>query len=227
MSLLLGQNAFIELNENELTSFFRIMLSPLVSVPVTPSTCLGLDASAVTLSGNSPFNAEYFAKMLKAGVRLVLISSCLPEDHEATLERLAGFELPSHFVRFLPPIEEANRLCHYREELGWYRSYLWYKTVIAEQQGVTHYVDHEQQALDLFRRFLPKVECHYMWELCERVDTVHAPPITSPRKNVSETPRAMTDYPPYNPKIVHAGAQGMIQGVVCDLTTDPPTYTIG
>jgi len=203
------------------------MLPPLATIPISSSTCLGLDGSAITLGNVEAYNADQFSQISTARGRLVVIAACLPEDHEATLFRIAGCGFPVGTVRFLPPIAEVNRLCPYQEELGWYRSYLWYKTVIAEQEGVTHYVDYDPQALDLFTRFLPKVEYHYMWELRERDDTVQASQSIPPPQNVKDTAPIKTEYPPYNPNIVCVGAQGMTKGIMCDFTTDPPTYTIG
>jgi hypothetical protein len=203
------------------------MLPPLATIPISSSTCLGLDGSAITLGNVAAYNADQFSQISSAGGRLVVIAACQPDDHKATSERVAECGFLVHAVRFLPSIAEVNCLCPYQEELGWYRSYLWHKTLIADKEGVTHYVDYDPQTLDLFRRFLPNVECHYMWELCERDDTVHVSQSTHPPLNVSDTAPIKTEYPPYNPKIVYAGAQGIIKGVTCDFTTDPPTYTIG
>ena len=143
------------------------MLPPLAEIPISATTCLGLDMD-LTITSAPDFFANVAAEVLASGGRAVIIVDRPPDAQEHTLAQLAEWGFKTDGIHFLPPIEEAVAACPYRHELGWYGSYLWHKARIADQAGVTCYVDDDSLVRRLFERFLPHVECHYPFELYAR-----------------------------------------------------------
>ena len=143
------------------------MLPPLAEIPISSLTCLGLDMD-LTITSAPDFFANVAAKVMSHGGRVVIIVDRPPDAQEHTLAQLAEWGFKTDGIHFLPPIEEAVSACPYRHELGWYGSYLWHKARIADQAGVTYYVDDDSLVRRLFARFLPHVECHYPFELYAR-----------------------------------------------------------
>jgi hypothetical protein len=178
------------------------MLEPISEIPVSPSTCLGLDL-VTTVTADPAFFSAIAAKVKQGGGRVIVIVSRPNEERTSTVQELARYGLQYDDVVFLPPIEEAVKVCPYREALGHYGSYLWHKVHCAELAGVTHYVGQQPLVMDLFRRFLPSVATHYPRELY-------------PRDAFEPIPALVT----------YVGAQGVIDTIECDLSTTPPTYRI-
>lgn len=143
------------------------MLSLLAAIPLSPTTCLGLDM-VLTITSDPHFFSALAAKVKKDGGRVIVIVSRPPEERANTLQELGRYGLQHDDVVFMPPIEAAVQACPHREELGHYGSYLWNKIHIAELSGVTHFVGAEPLVRDLFRRFLPSVVAHYPRDLYSR-----------------------------------------------------------
>jgi hypothetical protein len=183
------------------------MLEPISEIPVSSSTCLGLDL-VLTITEAPTFFSDMAAKVKRAGGRVIVIVSRPAEERVRTVQELARYGLQYDDVVFVPPIEEAVQACPYREELGHYGSYLWHKVHIAELTGVTHYVGQEPLVKDLFRRFLPNVVTHYPRELFPR----------------ELYPRDVFD--PVPAGVFYVGAQGVIDTIECDFSTTPPTYRL-
>jgi hypothetical protein len=181
---------------------FVAVLKPFAEVPISSSTCLALDM-VLTITADPAFYSAIAAQLKQSGGRLIVIVSRPSEERSSTVQELARYGLQYDEVIFLPPIEEAVRECPYRDELGYYGSYLWNKVHIAELAGVTHYVGQDPLVRDLFRRFLPGVTVHYPRELYPR-----------------------DAFDPVPSKIAFAGAQGIIDTIEVDFSTDPPTYRL-
>jgi hypothetical protein len=147
------------------------MLSPLAEIPISSSTCLGLDM-VLTITSDPPFFSALAQKVKKGGGRVIVIVSRPPEERANTLQELGKYGLQYDDVVFMPPIEEAVESCPHRDELRHYGSYLWHKVHIAELSGVTHFVGAEALVRDLFRRFLPSVVAHYPRDLYPREPSV-------------------------------------------------------
>jgi hypothetical protein len=185
-------------------------------IPLLPSTCLGLDEFWV-IRVNPAFFAALAAKVKESGGRVVVIVQRQPAEHAGVLPELEGYGLRYDAIGFIPNWLEALEACPYPDAMCPIGRYLWHKVRIAEENGVTHYVDDDAEVRNLFRVLLPNVALYDPRELCswDRPAFLKA--------NVS----------PYNPPPVvvpthvYAQAQGMIQGVECDLSTTPPTYTVG
>ena len=178
------------------------MLEPISEIPVSSSTCLGLDL-VLTITEAPSFFSAMAAKVKRAGGRVIVIVSRSAEERVSTVQELARYGLQYDDVVFLPPIEEAVRACPCREELGHYGSYLWHKVHIAELTGVTHYVSQDPLVRDLFRRFLPNVAAHYPRELYPR-----------------------DAFDPNPGRVTYVGAQGVIDTIECNFSTVPPTYRL-
>ena len=143
------------------------MLPPLAETPISSTTCLGLDMD-LTITSDPKLFANVAAKVIASGGRVVIIVDRPPDAQEHTLAQLAEWGFGTDGIHFLPPIDQAVAACQHRHELGWYGSYLWHKVRIAEEAGVTYYVDDDSLVRRLFGRFLPHVECHYPSELSAR-----------------------------------------------------------
>ena len=133
------------------------MGKPLVEIPASASTCLGLDMyDAIT--HQPEFFATIAARVKEKGGRVVVTVDQPDQEHEVAVELLARFDLPYDDIFFLPADEyEAVKECPYRDELEYYACYIWHKVRFAEQVGVTHFVDDGYFPAILFRRFLPNI----------------------------------------------------------------------
>ncbi len=116
--------------------------------------------------GRYPFFFKALAAKVKENrSRLIIIACCTPSEQTITVEKLRNSGIPNDGVYFLPAwdVEDENvaKECPYRNELGDYGGWFWLKARIAEQQGVTHFVDEGAQLWTIFRRFLPGVIVHH------------------------------------------------------------------
>jgi hypothetical protein len=177
-------------------------MAPLAEIPISSSTCLGLDM-VLTITSDPPFFSALAGKVKKAGGRVIVIVSRPSEERENTLQELGKYGLQYDDLVFLPPIEAAVQACPHRQELGHYGSYLWNKVHIADLSGVTHFVGAESLVRGLFARFLPNVVAHYPRDLY-------------PREAFDPTADLVTT----------VSAQGVIATIECDLSTTPPTYRV-
>jgi hypothetical protein len=143
------------------------MLPPLAEIPISSTTCLGLDMD-LTITSDPTMFANVATEVLGSRGRVIIIIDRPPDAQEHTLAQLAEWGFKTDCIHFLPPIDEAVAACPYRHELGWYGSYLWHKVRIAEGAGVTYYVDDDSLVRELFRRFLPHVEYHHPFEFQTR-----------------------------------------------------------
>jgi hypothetical protein len=192
------------------------MSNPYSEIPLLPSTCLGLDEFWV-IRVNPAFFAALAAKVKENGGRVVVIVQRQPAEHAGVLPELEGYGLRYDAIGFLPNWLEALDACPYPDAMRDIARYLWHKVRIAEEHGVTHYVDDCVEVRNLFRALLPNVALYDPRELC-----------------VWDRPAFLkSQIPPYIPPpeliptLVYAQPQGMTQWVECDLSTTPPTYKIG
>jgi hypothetical protein len=197
------------------------ILNPIAETPFLPSTCLGLEM-VLTITSDPPFFAALAAQVKAKGGRVIVIVSRPDDERASTMQELARCALPYDDVIFLPPVDEAVRVCPHREELGHYGSYLWHKVHIAELAGITHYVGQDPLVRNLFRRFLPGVTFHYPKEFYPRGAFDSAPGSPLPRKE--DHPCEVSDRIPS--WITYAGAQGIIDTIEVDFSSDPPTYRV-
>jgi hypothetical protein len=140
----------------------------------------------------------------EAGGQVIVIAARSYDNYFHTLDELAKYKLPYDSIFCLPDIEEAVKTCPHRGTLGYYPSYLWHKVQLAQQGGVTHYVDDEAAVHDLFRQFLPNVVKFYPWELY--------PPKPPIPEVVDSTPAAelVAQYLPQTPGYYPLAAPGII-----------------
>lgn len=144
-------------------------------IPLSPSTCLGLDMEEA--ANRYPlFFTALATKVKDSGGRVVVIAGVAPEKQEAVAERLSKIGLQHDGVFYMPKwdvdYEDIARECPHREELGAYGSWFWLKVHIAEQTGVTHFVDDGAQLWTIFRRFLPNVVVYRPTELSMQISSV-------------------------------------------------------
>jgi len=185
-------------------------------IPLSPSTCLGLD-EFWTIRVNPAYFAGLAAKVKENGGRVVVIVQRQPAEHAGVLPELEGYGLRYDAIGFLPNWLEALDACPYPDAMCPIGRYLWHKVRIAEENGVTHYVDDDAEVRNLFRVLLPNVALYDPRELCSWDRSAflksHYPAPSPP--------------PELIPTLVYAQPQGMTQGVECDLSTTPPTYKVG
>ena len=136
----------------------------------------------LTITSDPPFFAAVAAKVRHSGGRVIVIVSRSTDERASTAQELAKYGLEYDDLIFLPPIEQAVEACPHKEELGYYRSYLWHKVHIAEQAGATHFVGQEPLVIELFRRFLPNVTVRYPRDLYPRAASVPIDKPSSPRE---------------------------------------------
>jgi hypothetical protein len=129
-------------------------------IPLSPSTCLGLDMEEA-VNRYPLFFAALATKVKKSGGRVVVIAATIPSQHAAMVAKLEKLSLPNDGVFLVPPWdvddEEIGKECPYWQELEAYGSWFWLKAHIAEQTGVTHFVDEGAQLWRVFSMFVPNV----------------------------------------------------------------------
>ena len=107
---------------------------------------------------------------------MIVIAPRLPGEYAATVEELAKLGLPNDGVYLVSPWDaqdyEIGKECPYWQELGAYGSWFWLKVRIAEQFGVTHFVDEGAQLWTIFNRFLPSVIVHRPTDLNLKINAV-------------------------------------------------------
>lgn len=189
------------------------MLPPLAEIPISSTTCLGLDMD-LTITSDPDFFASIAAEVRKSGGRVVIIVDRPPDAQEHTLAQLTEWGFKPDVIRFLPPIDEAAPACPYRDELGWYGSYLWHKVRIADEAGVTYYVDDDSLVRRLVRRFLPQVACHYPFELYAREESA---PDSIPKEDL----RNESDF-----KLLHSTPKRQRSAVEVNPTGPVTTYSV-
>lgn len=122
---------------------------------VDASRCIGLDIDGTITAAPTEF-ARLARSALESGGRIVVITSRSIVAREETTTELAGYGLAYSALHFLPSIEEGTRLCPHAE-LDWFNRYLWCKVAIADDCGVTDFVDDEPRVINLFHRYSPKI----------------------------------------------------------------------
>ena len=127
-------------------------------IPLLPSTCLGLDMEEA-IAKYPLFFTALATNVKESGGKVFIIAPRPPCEHCATIDELGRLGLPHDGVFFLPAWdvedEEIGKECPHWDELGAYGSWFWLKAHIAEQVGVTHFIDEGAQLWSIFRRFLP------------------------------------------------------------------------
>ncbi len=95
------------------------MFPPLAEIPLSPSTCLGLDL-VLTITSDPPFFSALAAKVKKGGGRVIVIVSRAPKERANTLQELGRYGLQYDDVVFMPPLESdlydlhnCEVLCHF------------------------------------------------------------------------------------------------------------------
>ena len=116
---------------------------------------LGLDIDG-TITADSPRFAQLASAVLDSGGRIVVITSRSIVARTETMRELASYRLRYSALHFLPSIDEGTRLCPHHE-LDWFSRYLWGKVAIADNCGVTDFVDDDPRVIDLFRRYSPHI----------------------------------------------------------------------
>ena len=119
------------------------------------SRCIGLDIDGTITSAPGQF-AQLARSVLESGGRIVVITSRSIVALRETTTELARYGVAYSALHFLPSIEDGARLCPHHE-LDWFNRYLWCKVAIADDCGVTDYVDDEQRVVDLFHRYSPQI----------------------------------------------------------------------
>ena len=117
--------------------------------------CLGLDIDGTIAAAPALF-ARLSQFVRDSGGRVVVITSRSLQAQKETVVELAGYGLDYSALHFLPSIDEGARLCPHRD-LDWFQRYLWAKVAIAEDCGVTDFVDDDPRVIDLFSRFAPQI----------------------------------------------------------------------
>lgn len=116
---------------------------------------IGLDIDG-TITADPPLFAQLASSILDAGGRIVVITSRSNVARKETALELAGYRIQYSALHCLPSIDEATRLCPHHE-LDWFSRYLWCKVTIADDCGVSDFVDDDPRVIDLFRRYSPHI----------------------------------------------------------------------
>ena len=161
------------------------MRPPLAEIPILSTTCLGLDLD-LTINSNPELFANTARELIATGGRVIIIVDRPSDAQEHSLLQLTGWGFKSNSVHFLPPIEEAVAACPHRDELGWYGSYLWHKVKIAEEAGVTYYIDDDSLVRRLFWQFAPQIGFAYPFELNAREESTSDSTSISDSQNQSD-----------------------------------------
>jgi hypothetical protein len=122
---------------------------------VDASRCIGLDIDGTITAAPTQF-AHLARSVLAFGGRIAVITSRSDVARGETTRELASYGLQYSALHFLPSIEDGTRLCPHAE-LDWFSRYLWCKVAIADDCGVTDFVDDDPRVISLFRRFSPQI----------------------------------------------------------------------
>ena len=169
------------------------------TIPATPETVLGLDMELVITVDRAFFSGLTSEIKGKEGRVVVISAQTPPMPLSALWEELNKSQILCDFAYCLPVIEEAAPACPHREELGWYKSYLWHKVRVSLEQGVTHYVSSDQAVHDVFRQHAPNIKRHYPWELCSKIELNNASDLLSKYPEIKRYGEAWVDLDPNQP----------------------------
>jgi hypothetical protein len=121
-----------------------------------PITCLGLDIDD-TITADPVAFAKLASAVLEAGGRVVIITSRSEQARTETRRELDRHGIRFNALHFPPSMDTGVKDCPHNV-LSWFDRYLWHKVKIAQECGVTHFVDDDQRVIDLFRRYAPEIE---------------------------------------------------------------------
>ena len=122
---------------------------------VDASRCIGLDIDG-TITAAPTWFAQLARSVLESGGRIVVITSRSDVAREETTRELASYGLQYSALYFLPSIDEGKRLCPH-VELDWFSRYLWCKVAIADDCGVSDFVDNDPRVISLLHRYSPQI----------------------------------------------------------------------